>query len=104
MLRAAISLVLVVVSSACSLEPGFGPDSGTRSYGCYTEPGSSDFSVEFRGKTALIVDQERSVTMQFVPSVWPRLEDRYEGEGYVLTIDPEAALRMPDGRIRGPCM
>jgi hypothetical protein len=103
MFRATIFMTLVVVASACSLEPGFGPDAGTRSYGCYTEPGSSDFTVEFQGKTALIVDQGRSIAMEFVPSVWPRFKDRYKGGGYVLTLDPEASLRMPDGRTRGPC-
>lgn len=103
MLRAAICLTLAVVTSACSLEPAFTPVSGAHSYGCYTEPGSSDFAAEFRGETVLVTDQGRSVTLQFVPSIWPRFKDRYEGKGYVLTLDPEAVLTTPDGRIRGPC-
>ena len=77
--------------------------SGKRSYTCYTSTPETRLDIETAGKTAFVVDGGRRIELRFVPTVWPRMEDRYEGRGYVLTLDPEAVLLKPNGQGVGPC-
>jgi hypothetical protein len=91
------------ILSACSLEPSFGRGARERSYYCYTENLASHLLVTFADKDASVIVDGRSINLTFVASVWPSLEDKYEGQGYTLTLDPEALLSTPDGRRIGPC-
>jgi hypothetical protein len=91
------------ILSACSLEPSFGRGARERSYYCYTENPASHLLVTFADKDASVIVDGRSINLTFVASVWPSLEDKYEGQGYTLTLDPEALLSTPDGRRIGPC-
>lgn len=96
-------LLSSLILSACSLEPGFNATNSERSFGCAGDPQGS-MKVTFDGGEATLVDQGKQITLRFASSIWPRLEDRYESEGYVLTFDPEAFLKRPDGSTRGPCL
>src|SRR5262245_1192686 len=98
----AISLIPISVGG-CSMKPRFSEPARV-GFGCYTESGSNDFEVEFHGDDAVIRIANETHQVRFVPSVWPRLEDKYAGDGYVLTIDPEAYLVQPNGARRGPCI
>lgn len=104
-IRAALAFVISLVPisvGGCSLKPRFSEPARV-GFGCYTESGSNDFEVEFHGVDAVIHIAEEAHQVRFVPSVWPRLEDKYAADGYVLTIDPEAYLVLPNGARRGPC-
>ncbi len=96
---------LSIFSSACSQQPGFSfaQQDGAKTFGCYTEKPASMFEAEFADGDVMVADNGKRITLHFSPSIWPRAEDRYEGEGYVLTFDPEAFLTRPDGSTRGPC-
>ena len=96
------SVLALTMTSACSMKPEF-PQSGPVGFGCYTEGGSHDFVVEFDRDTAAVNLGGTVHRLKFVKSILPRSEDRYEGDGYVLTLDPEAFLQSPDGSQRGPC-
>lgn len=90
--------------SACSLEPDFHGKDGERALACYTEDARGSLNVAIGDDAVVLTDQGKQVRLTFVASVWPRFEDRYEGEGHVLTFDPEAFLKRPDGTTRGPCL
>lgn len=75
-----------------------------RIYGCYLEQGDAAIQVEHRNMVASIFADGANHDLRFTRSIWPRFADRYEGDGYVLTIDPEAFLETPSGLRRGPCL
>jgi hypothetical protein len=94
---------LLVCLSACSLEPGFDTANGSVTYYCGAEGRGSIFRVTYTGKEATIDYLGMRHVLHFVSSVWPRHDDRYEGEGYLLTLDPEVFLTTRDGVRIGPC-
>ena len=103
MIRKFACLATSILMAGCSLEPRFGQREGVRGYS-YTEPANSDFRVEFHGDFAVFAAEDgRPIVTRFVSTILPRFADRYEGEGYMLTLDPEACLRTADGKVRGPC-
>jgi hypothetical protein len=88
---------------ACSLEPIFRDRAPRENIPCYTEEPVAYLDIAFDRHTAIVVDRGEQITLNFVPSIWPRMEDVYEGEGYLLSMDPEAGLVRPDGSSVGPC-
>jgi hypothetical protein len=101
MLRPAV-LVIAAIVGGCALEPEYEAP-GERSYYCYLEEPVWQLTIEFARNTATVSDSGKRVELTFVTSAWPRFEDLYEGQGYTLTLDPEARLATPDGRVIGPC-
>lgn len=98
------SLLFAMNLAACSLTPGFDELNGEEIFECPLADDAMPLRVAFNNHEATIVDRSKSVTLQFVQSVWPRMEDRYAGDGYSLTIDPEVYLTRPDGSTQGPCL
>jgi hypothetical protein len=88
--------------SACSLEPGFAL-SGEQTFECNTEDEHGQLQITFESDQAIVLDHGKQISLHFVESLWPRMEDRYEGQRYSLTLDPEVFLYRPDGSVRGPC-
>jgi hypothetical protein len=89
--------------ASCSLEPGFSSLAQGKSITCRHSASGEAIDVTLSGHEAVVIDQDRRIILRFVSSIWPRTEDRYEGEGHVLTFDPEGRLHRPDGSSFGPC-
>ena len=95
-------LVLLALAG-CSLEPGFDTISGNKRFHCHPDAADGPLDVKFIGREATVTERGEQITLRFGSSIWPRMEGRYEGEGYILTLDPEAFLTRPDGSRLGPC-
>lgn len=95
-------LVCLALAS-CSLEPGFSSLPQGKSFACRDAASGDMINVTLDGHAAAVIDQQRQIALSFVASIWPRAEDRYEGDGYILTFDPEGRLHRPDGSTFGPC-
>ena len=89
--------------SACSLEPTFRDGPQREKIPCCTEEPVTYLHIAFDGHRAIVIDKGEQITLNFVPSIWSRMEDVYEGEGFILSIDREAGLLRPDGSGVGPC-
>lgn len=103
MLRIALLTAALLPVSGCSLEPEYRPRGGSL-YTCYAQEPASSFTVEFGPRTAIVSDNLSRVELKFVADIWHRWADIYIGNGYALTLDPEARLTTPDGKVRGPCL
>jgi hypothetical protein len=102
-MRVLAGFACLILVAGCSQQPDFTSVHIAEDVVCYTENPVANLDLTLRGNEAVVVDGGEQITLRFVSSVWPRMEDRYEGGGYVLTIDPEAFLQRPDGSRRGPC-
>ncbi len=94
---------VLLALAGCSLESGFSSLPQGERFVCRAGASPEQIDVTLNGHEAVVIDQDRRITLRFISSIWPRAEDRYEGEGHVLTFDPEGRLQRPDGSSLGPC-
>ncbi len=108
MTRKCLIVAAVCAAAGCSLAPDYGEPGRERLYRCYMPLEYAEYAIVFSDRSARVVFLDEEIDLAFVPqSIFSGLgflrEDLYRGEGYTLTLDPQAHLTTPDGIRYGPC-